>query len=163
MLQCLERDMFFTLDDDFPLQMTPPVDPKTQEPSEQFVFQGQANKSTGIMAIKYLITGGEGKECEFLDCGVILKGCCTAITHAVQKRVIMALLKSHVAQDFYNSKVQQGDPSSFVPHPAASSTSRVYRDGPWTEFSSELRVARRAGKAAGNRDYRFGFRICRSN
>ena len=74
MLQCLERDMFFTLDDDFPLLMHPPVDANTKQPmTEQFGYPGQENKSTGIMAIKYLITGGEGKECEFLDCGVILK------------------------------------------------------------------------------------------
>ncbi|MEC7986864.1 MAG: SUMF1/EgtB/PvdO family nonheme iron enzyme, partial [Myxococcota bacterium] len=63
--------------------------------------------------------------------------------------------------DTYTASLGSGSVTD--PVEDSSSSTRVYRDGAWTEFASVLRVARRAGAAATSRDYRYGFRIGRSN
>ena len=59
----------------------------------------------GVMAIKYLITNN-GKDCHFLQCGVILKGTVSMVCHETQKRIILALLSRHVSQAYYKSICQ---------------------------------------------------------
>ena len=104
------HDTFLSLDKDFPLLMDYIRDTDNNI-MENFLFKGSQSKTPsqsqgGIMVIKYLITGG-GKECLFLDCGVILSGSVTAIAHDPQKRVITSMLSKHVSTEFYNRMILQ--------------------------------------------------------